>query len=100
MSGEENSHSEEALLELLLTYAIPQTDVQPIAVNLLKQFVGLAGVLEAPIESLSEIVGINSNSVVLLKLVDWIRQFYSAKQHDKEMHKPAIQTNLFEDQYT
>jgi len=28
--GDENSRSEEALLELLLTYAVPQKDVQPI----------------------------------------------------------------------
>jgi hypothetical protein len=34
IGGEKSSHSEEALLELLLTYAIPQKDVQPLAARL------------------------------------------------------------------
>ena len=34
VKGEGESRSEEALLELLLTYAIPQKDVQPLAKRL------------------------------------------------------------------
>ncbi|MDP1069133.1 hypothetical protein, partial [Klebsiella pneumoniae] len=44
LAGDENSRSEEALLELLLTYAIPQRDVQPLAKHLLEAFGGLPGV--------------------------------------------------------
>ena len=36
-SGEESSRSEKALLELLLAYAIPQKDVQPLAARLLSE---------------------------------------------------------------
>jgi DNA repair protein RadC len=35
LAGEPSSQSDEALLELLLTYAIPQKDVQPLARHLI-----------------------------------------------------------------
>ena len=60
-SGEEGSRSEEALLELLLTYAIPQKDVQPLAERLLSDHGSLSSLLEAPIESLCQSDGIKEN---------------------------------------
>jgi DNA repair protein RadC len=56
--GEEGSRSEETLLELLLTCAIPQKDVQSLAKKLLSDFGGLSAVLEAPMGTLSTIDGI------------------------------------------
>ena len=47
-NGEESSRSEEALLELLLTYAIPQKDVQPLAARLLSEYGNLSSLLETP----------------------------------------------------
>jgi DNA repair protein RadC len=96
VSGEESSHSEEALLELLLTYAIPQKDVQPLAKRLLAEFGGLSGLLVAPMETLFQSDGIKENSAVLLRLVGWIRQQHTDKQPAKEARKPAIQATLFE----
>ena len=55
--GDENSRSEEALLELLLTYAIPQKDVQPIAQQLLANFGGLSSLLETPMEMKTALSG-------------------------------------------
>jgi len=95
-SGEESTRSEEALLELLLTYAIPQKDVQPLAERLLSDHGSLSSLLEAPMESLCQSDGIKENSAVLLKLVDWIRQHYGPKRPGKETLKPPRQATLFE----
>jgi DNA repair protein RadC len=95
-SGEESSRSEEALLELLLTYAIPQKDVQPLAKRLLSEHGSLSSLLETPMETLCESDGIKGNSAVLLKLVDWIRQHCGLKQPGKETLKPPKQATLFE----
>ena len=48
-----DSLSEESLLELLLTYAIPRKDVQPLAKSLLAEFGTLMAVLQAPMKTLS-----------------------------------------------
>ena len=45
LSGDAVSRSDVALLELLLTYGIPQRDVQPLAKSLIARFGGLEGVL-------------------------------------------------------
>jgi len=89
--GQESSHSEEALLELLLTYAIPQKDVKSLAGRLLAEYGGLSSLLETPIEKLSQSDGIKENSAVLLKLVDWIRQNHRVKGSIKETPAPPIQ---------
>lgn len=73
IAGEGNSRSEEALLELLLTYAIPYKDVQPLARILLQELGGLSAVLQAPDEKLRSFDGLKSSSAVLIKLVDHIR---------------------------
>lgn len=96
-SNEESSRAEAALLELLLTYALPQQDVQPLARRLLAEFGGLSALLATPLETLARSKGIKENSAVLLKLVDWIRQYYGARPPAREkMLKPAIQAALFE----
>ena len=94
--GEESSRSEEALLELLLTYAIPQKDVQPLAKQLLSEYGSLPSLLETSTETLCQSDGVKENSAVLLKLVDWIRQHHGPKRHDKEILKPPKQVTLFE----
>lgn len=94
--GEESSRSEEALLELLLTYAIPQKDVQPLAKRLLTEYGSLPSLLETPMETLCQSDGVKENSAVLLKLVDWIRQHHGPKRPGKETAKPPTQATLFE----
>jgi len=62
-AGEEkDSRSEEALLELLLTYAIPRKDVQPLAKSLLADFGTLMAVLQAHMKTLSKFNGLTDNS--------------------------------------
>lgn len=67
LAGELCSRSDEALLELLLTYAIPQKDVQPLAKKLIGRFGSLQNVLAAPTGELFQIVGLKQTSIVLLK---------------------------------
>jgi DNA repair protein RadC len=56
------------LLELLLFYAIPRSDVKKLAKELLAQFGSLADVLSAPIDELQKISGIKESTAVLIKL--------------------------------
>jgi DNA repair protein RadC len=74
IAGDEGAHTDEKLLELLLTYAIPQKDVQPLAKKLVATFGSLSNVLSTDISTLCEQEGIKEHSAVLLKLIDWIRK--------------------------
>lgn len=94
--GDERSRSEETLLELLLTYSIPQKDVRPLAKKLLSDLGGLSAVLEAPMATLSKIDGIKENSVVLIKLLDWIGNHHLVKTKPTRAPKPRTQATLFE----
>ncbi len=78
IAGEASSRTEDALLELLLTYAIPLRDVQPLAKQLLASFGGLSAVLDAPFEELCKVSGVKENSAVLIKLVGALRQAMNA----------------------
>ena len=63
------------VIELLLTYSIPQKDVKPLAKMLLTRFGDINGVLNAPIELLSEQSGIKENSAALFKLVCSLHEY-------------------------
>ena len=65
-----------AILELLLCFAIPRRDTNPIAHALLDRFGSLASVLEAPPEELRQVEGIGESAAVLLTLVPAV-----ARQH-------------------
>ena len=56
-------------LELLLFYAIPQKDTNPIAHKLLSEMGSLRGVFTADTKALAKISGIKENSAILLSLV-------------------------------
>ncbi len=57
------------MLELLLFYAIPQKDTNPIAHALLNRFGSLKGVFEASVEELCEVDGVSEHTATLIKLV-------------------------------
>lgn len=63
-------------LELLLFYAIPRKDTNPIAHQLLDHFGSLSRVLEADIEELKKIPGISGNAAVLLHLIPEMGRYY------------------------
>ena len=61
-------------LELLLYYAIPQKDTNPLAHALMERYGSLSAVLSAPIEDLIKIEGIGERTAVLLHLVPRMEQ--------------------------
>lgn len=56
------------VLELLLYYAIPRRDTNPIAHALVERYGSLSAVLNAPAEDLQTVEGIGENAAVLLQL--------------------------------
>lgn len=71
------------ILELLLTYAIPRSDVKPIAKRLLQRFGGLPDVLDASAAELETVPGMGPASAVLLRLVKETGAVYLARQMEK-----------------
>lgn len=63
-------------LELLLFYAIPQGDVNPIAHGLIDRFGDLAGVFNATYEQLLEVKGIGPNAATLITLLPAVAARY------------------------
>lgn len=57
------------LLELILFYAIPQGDVNPLAHRLVDEFGSLAGVFHATYDQLVKVPGVGHNTAVLLQLI-------------------------------
>lgn len=57
------------VLELILFYANPRSDTNPLAHTLLEHFGSLAGVLDAAPEELGKVKGVGEHAVVLLKAV-------------------------------
>lgn len=71
-----HSLQEYEIVELLLTYALPQKDVKPIAKKLIDKFGSIKGIFDAPEEELQSIPFIKEKFVTLLKLVREINAIY------------------------
>ena len=56
-------------LELLLYYAIPRRDTNPIAHALMERYGSLSAVLNAPVEDLKKVEGIGESAAVLIHMV-------------------------------
>ena len=95
INGAEDSRSDEAVLELLLIYAIPQRDVRPLAQQLLAEFGDLVSILEAPLATLCRVDGLKTNSAVLIKLADWVRRNIGPKSTAKADSKKTLPLPLF-----
>jgi len=80
LRGEEKAMTDEALLELLLSYAIPRKDVQPLARQLISELGSLSSVLDADLNTLCKFKEIKKNSAILLKLTNRIRSRYAPKK--------------------
>jgi DNA repair protein RadC len=79
------------VLELLLFYALPRRDTNPIAHELLKKFGSVRQVLDAPVERLTEVDYITENTAILLKLVPELLRFYQVSKAKEEMPLVTIQ---------
>lgn len=69
LKGGLDSFADHEALELLLYYAIPRRDTNPIAHALMERYGSLAAVLAAPVDDLKKVEGIGESAAVLLKLV-------------------------------
>jgi len=73
VSGEPNALTDEALLELLLSYALSRGNPEPLAKKLILEFGGLDGVLSSDFDALCRVKGIKSYTATLLKLAGYLR---------------------------
>ncbi len=72
-------------LEILLTYAIAQKDVKPLAKELIKTFGGVRGVLDAQLDNLTGVKGVGKQTALLIKLVKDIGgSLYLKEKHIKK----------------
>jgi DNA repair protein RadC len=70
------SFEEHHVLELLLFYALPRVDVNPLAHNLINRFGSLAAVFDAPIDELIKVDGVGRNTATLIKLMPQVARRY------------------------
>jgi DNA repair protein RadC len=75
------------VLELLLSYAISQKDVKPLAKELISKFGSLKGIMDAEKDSLEKVKGIGAHTAILIKLIKETGTLY-LKEKAKE--KPQI----------
>ncbi len=64
------------LLEMLLFYAIPRGDVNPLAHRLVEHFGSLSGVLHATYDQLTGVPGVGESTAVLLQLIPAVAARY------------------------
>ena len=77
--------SDVEVLELVLTYAIPRKDTNPVAHRLLDTFGALHAVFEAPVTSLQKVEGMTQRAAELLRLLPqvWTRYETSCSRDTK-----------------
>lgn len=85
LEGGLSGFADHEILELLLFYAIPQGDVNPLAHALMDRFGSLSGVLSAPIELLTQVKGVGERTAVLLHLVPLAAQKARLAEMKKEL---------------
>ena len=68
--------SEHEVLELLLTYAIPRQDVNPLAHELIRTFGSLSAVLDADERELLRVKGMGSSAALLLTMMPQLMMRY------------------------
>ena len=68
LKGGLESFADHEALELLLYYAIPRRDTNPVAHALMERYGSLPAVLAAPVEDLKQVAGIGESAAILLKL--------------------------------
>jgi DNA repair protein RadC len=68
------------MLELLLSFVIPQRDLKPLAKALIRKFKTFGGVLSASMDELQVVNGIGERSAILFKLVHDLAGVYLAEK--------------------
>ncbi len=73
--------AEHEILELILFYAIPRQDTNPLAHALIDHFGSLYAVLSADINDLTEVKGIGENAASLIRLFKDVSKHYYSKAY-------------------
>jgi DNA repair protein RadC len=68
------------VVEFILTYALARKDTKPLAKRLLKALGSLRGIVEAPLEKLTEVKGLGEHSAILFKLIKEASERYLRDQ--------------------
>ena len=84
LSGGLDSFAPHEALELLLYYAIPRRDTNPIAHALMDRYGSLSAVLSAPVEDLKKVEGIGESAAVLLSVVAQLGRKASLADAERE----------------
>ena len=79
------------VLELLLFYAIPRQDTNPVAHALLDHFGSLSQVMEAPVEELKKVKGMGENSAAFLSLVTAVGRYYQVDKAKQIKILPTVE---------
>ncbi len=82
-----DAFSEHEVLELLLTYAIPRRDVNPLAHELIARFGSLADVMEAGEGELMRVPGMGEGAALLLSMMPQLLRRY---QRSAQGERPVI----------
>lgn len=72
----ERAFDDHQLLELLLFYAVPQGDVNPLAHRLIQHFGSFAAVLDAKVDELVKVDGVGEHTALLLTMMPQIMRRY------------------------
>ncbi len=96
VAGEPGAFTDEALLELLLNYAILRGDLQPISHKLLQEFGDLDRVLASDFDALCKFKGIKSYTATLLKLADHLRGSQQFEASSAKVISKTAQQKLVE----
>ena len=76
LQGGPGSLQDYELLELLLTFAIPYSDVKPLAKKLIAHFGSFTRVFDASAKDIMEVTGLREYSAVLIRLVKACAEYY------------------------
>jgi len=79
-----DSFNDHNALELLLFYAQPRGDTNPLAHTLMKRFGSFAGVFDASLDDLEKTDGVGENTATLIKLVTQIARRYHISRRQPE----------------
>ncbi len=95
-----NDFSEHEKLELLLYYAIPVKNTNPIAHTLLNKFRSIRGVFDATIDQLTELDGIGEQTAILIKLVpELAREYINSENVCEPLDNSDKVCNFFKKQF-
>lgn len=83
------------VIEILLTFSIPQKDVKPIAKELITKFNNLRGIFEAPPEELKKVPFIKDKTIELIRFIREVSALYS-KQKSQELSLELSEEDLIE----